>query len=295
VGRELGGEGYFPRGRSLLREVHEQRAVGLLYGQRALGVGAISPLSFVGTIRHSRSLEAPFNRLARTARTFETIFFGTRPQADEALAKVGRLHAGVRGALASDAGPVPAGTPYSALDPELMLWTIAVMADSARVFYELLVRPLAAAERDTLWREYVFLGELFGMPATVAPTGHAGLAAYWSEQIEGPHAHLTAEAREVGRAIMFSIPVPATRRPAMALHNLIMLGSLPAPVRSLYGLHWSSAHRAAFRGLVAALRAARPLTPNDLRVGANTRSFELVARAERALLAAGRTVPGALA
>lgn len=29
-------EGYFPRGRSMLRRVHGERAVGRLYGQRSL-------------------------------------------------------------------------------------------------------------------------------------------------------------------------------------------------------------------------------------------------------------------
>jgi hypothetical protein len=32
-------EGYFPRGRSILRMVQEERLVGLHYGQRALAIG----------------------------------------------------------------------------------------------------------------------------------------------------------------------------------------------------------------------------------------------------------------
>jgi hypothetical protein len=47
-------DGYFPRESSILRRVHEERAVGLLYGQRALGIGAIAPLNFIGTRLHSR-------------------------------------------------------------------------------------------------------------------------------------------------------------------------------------------------------------------------------------------------
>lgn len=288
-------DGYFPRGRSLLRSVHEERAVGLMYGQRALGIGAISPLNFVGTIAHSRSLDMPFKRLTRTAKAFETIFFAPRASADEVLAGVAGMHERVRGALPTAAGPVPAGTPYSALDPELMLWTIAVIADSARAFYELFVRSLSDVERDALWREYVLLGELFGMPRAVAPATYADFTAYWREQITGDGAYLTDDARAVGSAIMFSIPVPASRQPAMRLHNLVMLGSLPAPVRALYGLAWTPAQAAALRALAAALRAARPVTPRALRAGWNTRSFELVASAERALVAAGKPVPGALA
>src|SRR2546423_9210071 len=98
-------EGYFPRGRSLLRRVHEERAVGLLYGQRALGIGAIAPLNFVGTLRHTRARDAPFQRLVHTAKMFETIFFGTRAQADEVLEAVARLHPRARGELPQGAGP----------------------------------------------------------------------------------------------------------------------------------------------------------------------------------------------
>ena len=37
--------GYFPAGESMLRRVHGERAVGLLYGQRALLMQATDPLA----------------------------------------------------------------------------------------------------------------------------------------------------------------------------------------------------------------------------------------------------------
>src|SRR5829696_6762317 len=123
-------DGYFPRVSSVLRRVHEERAVGLLYGQRALGIGALAPLNFVGTLRHTRARDKPFQRLVHTAKAFETIFFGSTAEADAVLEAVWRLHERVRGELPEDAGPVRRGTPYSAFDPELMLWTVAVIADS---------------------------------------------------------------------------------------------------------------------------------------------------------------------
>jgi hypothetical protein len=51
--RSQGDEGYFPRGRSVLRQVHEEHLVGLFYGQRALCIGALAPLNYVGTSEHS--------------------------------------------------------------------------------------------------------------------------------------------------------------------------------------------------------------------------------------------------
>jgi uncharacterized protein (DUF2236 family) len=288
-------DGYFPRGKSMLRRIHEERAVGLLYGQRALGIGAIAPLNFVGTRLHTRALDKPFERLARTGKGFESIYFGSRAEADEVLDRVHRLHERVEGALPEDAGPFRKGTPYSAFDPELMLWTVAVIADSAQVFFELFVRPLSHAEREGLWQDYVRFGELFGMPREVAPASYSSFRAWWRGRLESEDAHLTAEARYLGSAIMFEIPVPLTRAPAMRLHNLVMLGSLPDEVRDLYGLSWSSVHALAFRAAVAAVRASRPVTPRSVRSGRCTGHFDLVAGTERARIERGQPVAGALA
>jgi uncharacterized protein (DUF2236 family) len=288
------GDAYFPPG-SILRRVHEQRAVGLMYGQRALGIGAISPVNFLGTLVHTRNPERPFHRLARTGKSFETIFFGSRSEADRILASVHRQHEAVRGELPEDAGPFPKGTSYSAFDPELMLWTVAVIADSAQVFFELLVRPLDDGERESLWQDYIRFGELFGMPRDVAPPTYPDFRRYWDERLRSDDSHLTEKARYLGSAIMFEIPVPATRLPAMKVHNLIMLGSLPPRVREMYGLPWSGAHAGAFRATVAAVRAPRPITPRRLRVGSNTTQFERVARTESNRLARGRPTPGVAA
>jgi uncharacterized protein (DUF2236 family) len=290
----LGDDGYFPRGRSALRQVHEERAVGLLYGQRALGIGAISPLNYVGTLQHTSALATPFQRLVHTAKAFETVFFGSRAEADRVLAMVHRMHVRVRGVLPDDTGPFRAGTPYSAFDPTLMLWTVAVIADSAQVFYELFVRRLTGPERAALWRDYLRFGELFGMPPEAAPASYSEFRAYWEETLAGDKVHLSEEARRTGAAIMFEIPVPSIRRPAMKLHNLILLGSLPARVRRLYGFGWTPLHAAAFRAAVAALRAPRPLTPASLRSGRNDSFFDVVADTERARIARGEPIPGVL-
>src|SRR3954468_3064245 len=125
--RAMSDGGYFPRGTSMLRRVHEERAVGLLYGQRAPGFGALAPLNFIGTRRHSKAVDQPFRRLVRTAKGFETIFFGTKGAAAGVLKRGDQMPPGVAGEIPEDAGPYPAGSRYSAFDPEMMLWTVGVM------------------------------------------------------------------------------------------------------------------------------------------------------------------------
>jgi uncharacterized protein (DUF2236 family) len=282
--------GYFPQG-SMLRKVQRERAVGLLYGQRALGIGAIDPRNFMGTLLHDRSADRPFHRLVATAKMFEAIFFGSRDKADRILEAVHRMHSQVQGTLPEDAGRFKAGTPYAAHDPELMLWTIAPAAESAVYFYELFVRELSQTELDEFWADYVRFGELFGMPASVAPTSWHGLREYVDAKVNGPDAYLTDEARVIGRAVMLDIPTSAARRGPMQAHNLVMRGSLPPRIRELYGLRWTPADALAFRATVTAARAARPVTPRAIRRGSCVAQFDDVAAAERRRIANGWTSP----
>jgi len=272
----------------MLRRVQGERAVGLTYGQRALLIGALDARNYVGTATHSRYRDQPFKRLVATGKMFETIFFGTRAEADRVLMAVRHMHASVKGELADDAGAFAPGTPYSANDPELMLWTIAVAADSAVRFYELLVGDLSPDERDAFWRDWVRFGELFGMPREVAPASWDDFLAWFGGRPAGDCMGLPEEARHVGRGVAFRIPVPRVEAPALELHNLILLGSLPPRVRELYGLRWDIAREVAFRAATRAIRASRPLSPRVLARGRNAGSFDRVARTEAARIAAGK-------
>jgi uncharacterized protein (DUF2236 family) len=283
--------GYFPRGTSVLRRVHEERLVGLLYGQRALCIGALMPLNYVGTSEHSYAKLTPFKRLVHTGNAFEKIYFGSRSEADRVLAYVRKLHLRVKGTLSEDVGITPAGTHYSALDPELMLWTVAVIADSAQYFYELLVHPLSAGEREALWQDYIGFGELFGMPRETVPSSYPEFRAWYDGKLASEEVCLTDEARYIGYATAFEIPLPRLHQPGKRVHDLLMLGSLPPRVRELYGIPYSQAEQRAFRGVSGAVRSARRFTPGPLVRGWNTKSFELVARTERRRIEHGRPTP----
>lgn len=288
-------DGYFPQGSSVLRQVQEERAVGLFYGQRALGLGALAPVNFIGTRNHTRLMDQPFKRLVRTAKMFETIFFGSKEDADRVLKIVHGMHQQVVGTLEEQVGPYAAGTPYSAFDPQMMLWTIGVMADSAVVFYELFVRRLSSDERDAFWQDYLRFGALFGMPTDDAPASWADFQRWLHGRLADDDHFLTAESRYVAHATMFSIPTSPSRRPGMALHNVIMRGTLPPVVREKYGLNWTPADELAFKALVASSKVSRVLAPARTLRGPCTRQFDDVAAAERAIVAAGRMPPGALA
>ncbi|MGN6720983.1 MAG: oxygenase MpaB family protein [Marmoricola sp.] len=280
-------DGYFPPS-SMLRFVQSHRAVGHTYGQRALIIGATHPVPYVGTSDRTGAKERPFERLARTAKAFEVIYFGSKAEADRLLRAVDSLHQHVNGELQRDEGTFPAGTRYDAFDPELMFWTMAMLADSSRVCFEALVRPLSIGEREDLWADWVRFGELFGMPRSAAPTTVIDFDEWLWSWIRGGRMHLTDEARIVGRAIAQDMPVPLALRPGITATNLVVRGLLPPEVRDLYGLRWTPAHELAFAAVTSAVRRSQRIVPNRFRFGDNRELHDLVIKTERERIARGR-------
>ena len=273
--------GYFPRGESVLRRVHGARVVGVLYGQRALLLQATHALAFEGLWASSGGKEAPFRRLAHTAQVLERIYFGTREEADRELVRVRRLHARVRGTTTRDTGPHPAGSRYRADSPELLLWIMACTADSALVTYETFVRRLRRGERERFWQDYLIFGELFGLPRSHAPGDFAEFRDYMHERTESRDLHVLPEAREICHTILFDMPVPAVRRPALSAMHFAVIGLLPARVREMYGLDWDLGRQLAFEAMKRAHRTAVPAVPASIRRGSCAEDYAAVAREER--------------
>jgi uncharacterized protein (DUF2236 family) len=238
---------YFPPGESIARRVHEERVVGVLYGPRAVILGALEPLTYAATMQSTRSKNYPFRRLARTAKIHEVVLLGTREEADEALESVRRLHDRVAGTLDQPAGVHPAGTPYSALDQELMLWTLAVIADSARAIYEALVQELSEAEREGLWQDYLFFGELFGMSRAAMPASYAEFNAWFGSRFEVPDLQPTPHAVATAPVLASEQPGSLLGRPILHFNNLMIKGTLPDRIRSTFEIRWTTLHQVAFR------------------------------------------------
>jgi uncharacterized protein (DUF2236 family) len=280
---------YFSHG-SLLRQVHGERVVGLLYGSRALCVGAANPLTYVATAIHSANLQAPFGRLARTAQMIEAIILGSREEADRLLIRVRAVHEQVIGRLPVDAGRYPAGTRYSALDSELMLWTLAVIADSTRYFFELFVHPLTDRDKETLWQDYLRLGELFGMPRAAAPTTYAQFRKWWHTYLDS-RLCLTDEAYHAGHATAFQLPLPHYASSLQQIYRVIVLGSLPRQVRDLYGLRYTGKDEAKFARTVKVIRFSRKVTHSRLARGRNDPIFRWIAQTERLRIEHNKPTP----
>ena len=225
--------GYFTD-ESMLRRVNRERALALA-GPRALLMQAAHPLAVAGLLAHSTALDEPYERLARTARVLSTIGFGSRRDADRVAARVRAMHGRVRGRLASPVGPYPAGTPYRADDPELLMWVLFTLVDSGTVVYRKYVRSMSRDEEAALWQDYRVVGSLFGLSDRAMPRTLDELHRYRREMLEGDHLHVSAWSRERARKIVLEPPVPWPARPLLETVNFVTIALLPDRVREQYG------------------------------------------------------------
>src|SRR3954471_8767156 len=147
---------------SMLRRVHRERPVAFA-GPRSLLLMAAHPVAFEGFFRSTGALDDPYARLRRTGDVLDAIAWGPRDRADRLTARVRAMHRTVRGALEQTAGPFPAGTPYRADDPELLLWILACIVDSSVLVYDQYVASMSERERDRYWADYKVIGRLFGL------------------------------------------------------------------------------------------------------------------------------------
>ncbi len=261
--------GYFPRGESVLRKVMDERLVGMLYGSRALVVGALEPMAFTGTYLRSRATRTGdyYGRLLDTQAAFEDVFFGTRAEADRTLARVARMHSRVSGTVEDGIGPdYPEGSTYDAHDPWLSLWTMGVLCESAYAIHRTYVRDLDAEEKVRYWEDWKLFGELFGMPADAAPETWEEFRSVYFGYIHSDRPHVLQMANRAAIAVV-KLPTPGAARPAQQMLYLLMAGTLPSRVRQLHGLSWGIAEQLAWLPLREAVRVGGHVIPAPLRQG----------------------------
>jgi uncharacterized protein (DUF2236 family) len=257
-----------------------REAVLLLTGARALLLQTAHPLVAAGVADHSRFRRDPFGRLRRTLEAMLSMIYGTRAEAEAAAAGVNAAHARVRGTLRQGTRVFPAGTPYSADDPELSRWVHATLVDSAIVGFETFVRPLEPEERDVLIRESGRIGALLHIPRSHAFSGAADFDAYLLEMTTGGILEIGDDASAIAASVMH----PLRRAPRFLGYSasFASLALLPPHLRAAYQLRWGARHERAWRALRASVRTARPRLPAALRVMPHAR------RAEAALRRGGR-------
>jgi uncharacterized protein (DUF2236 family) len=242
---------------SMVRRLHRERLV-LFSGVRALLMQACDPLAVVGFQRHSIIFDDPQTRLLRTDERMSRIYFGTREEAEETGRVVQAMHRRVKGKTPADYGPIPKGTRYDAADPELGLWVLATLADSALVYYERIFGSLAAEERERYWREYRQVGELLGLPPDSMPATHGELKDYVAGRLHDGSLWISGDRRDQAEAMILEPPYSGWQKaaviPLTETIRLISVGLLPPEIRRLFGFSWDPGREALLRSALLQLR-----------------------------------------
>jgi uncharacterized protein (DUF2236 family) len=252
---------------SVARRINRESFL-LLGGTAALLMQVAHPLVAAGVDQHSDFRRSPVRRLVRTVDTTLAIVYGERATAENALKRIGRSHAPVRGQAAD-------GRAYRARDPQLMLWVQTTLVLTSVRWYEAVMGRLSQAERDAYWAEGRFFAAELGVPERLFPKTYADLERYEAEMLRNeviPDRTAAAVARDVIRPYRWLPPI--LYWPTNALSAAL----LPASLREAFGLRFGVPQRLFFRAVIVALRALRLLLPERLTVVPQARRFEKAMR-----------------
>jgi len=265
-------------GVTISRIVNAERLV-LLGWTRAILLQFAHPLIAAGIYEHSHFRARPsaaVQRLRHTVRAMLDLTFGTPADRQRTLDKIMAIHKRVNGVLPEDVGPFPAGTRYSAEDPDLVLWVHATLIESVPMFYQMLVAPMTREQRDAYCSEAAAVAIALGARPDEVPTTGAALDAYLARTYASGVIVPGKQAKELAEAVL-SPPFGPLAAPGTFANRLLTLGTLPAALRTQYGFDWSDRDQRRFERLVAAIaRVRRALPPAAAKWRASRRHAALV-------------------
>ena len=211
--------------RSLVWRLNRDRTFPLS-GMRSLMIQALHPLAMAGVAQHSNWRRDPFGRLAATSSYLLTTTYGDTASALAAAAWVRKIHIHVRGV------DTETGLPYSAEDPDLLLWVHAGMVESIVTVIERYGRPLDPGDADRYVAEMVRFAEIVGVPAEMVPASVASLRDYLSSvQLR----QVTPAARDAIGVVLDPPDLDDELRDLWHDLGQVAVGTLPDWARDMYG------------------------------------------------------------
>ncbi len=241
--------------------------VMLLAWPRAILLQVAHPLVAAGVAAHSSFDSggcAAVHRLWQTVQAMLALTFGDDASQRGAIDGIRAIHRRVHGTLRETVGRFPAGTPYSAEDPDLVLWVHVTLLESMVIAHDALLEPLSADERDAYCAESAWVAVALGAREEDVPRdlGRDARAFCGASRTRARWRWATTAgrwARPCSRRRSGPLAVPLT-----PFVRFLTRAWLPEPVRRLYGLSWTEADARRLPRVLAILRAVRRVTPRRL-------------------------------
>jgi uncharacterized protein (DUF2236 family) len=221
---------FFPTD-SAIRRVHRE-GVLILGGGRALLMQIAHPAVAKGVAEHSSYRVDRIARLLRTLRSTLAVVYGSRAQADAAVAGINHLHKHVN------------GEGYDALDPELLVWVLATLIDTTFEMHEHFVAPVPAEEAVRYYEDICVIGGLLGIPEGRMPSDLASLRRYVEEM------STSLVVSDTARTICADLFAPLPKMgPSLWLMRHLTAGLLHPALREGFGLSWGRGREMQLTGL----------------------------------------------
>lgn len=249
----------------------DREMILLLGGGRALLMQLAHPKVAQGVADHSRFRKDPLGRLYQTMNTMWSVIFDEIPEAEASLQRIDHTHGRVQGTV-KQGDVLPAGTPYNARDPDLLLWVHATLVDSAIVTYELFVRPLSVQDKRQYYDETKRLALLLGVPESKIPASLEAFNDHMRAVIDADTITVGSTARAVAEEILY--PRPFILKLGGPLSAFITIGLLPPKLRRAYGLTWNNGKERVLRLLARSVRGLLPFVPAVFRIVPHARAAQ---------------------
>ena len=247
----------------VVRRINAERVAVLGWG-RAVLLQLAHPLIAAGVADHSgfgASPRAVARRLHRTIGAMLSLSFGDQQTHARTIHAIRAIHRRVHGRLREAVGPYPAGTPYSAEDPDLLLWVHATLVESIVLVYDDLVAPLDQAARDAYCRQAGDVARELG--SRDVPDRWTDLVAWLDATRRSGAIVVGPEARRVARGVV-APPLASLVWPAAWLSRTVTIGTLPDDIRAQYGFAWTPRQARQLECARWLVRTARRGTPRAI-------------------------------
>ena len=229
----------------------------LIGGARAAVMQVADPSVAAGVAQFSSYRTDPFGRLERTMDAMLTIGFGTPERREQVLEDLRGMHRAVRGRTRD-------GSPYSALDPELMYWVLATLVDTVMVVERRYLGRMRRVDRERYVDESRALADAFGIPERFVPEDLGAFRDYMAGRVAAIQPD--DDSREITRTLL-QPGLPVVPDLAFAPLDWITAELLPTTMRHRLGLaDLSTPQLAAVRSAQVMSRATLPLLPPQLSV-----------------------------
>jgi uncharacterized protein (DUF2236 family) len=218
-------DGLFGPGTVVWR-VHGDVTTMMVGGVAALLLQMLHPAVLAGVWDHSNFREDMLGRLRRTARFIALTSYGSREEAEQAIARVRAVHDKVVGTL-------PDGTAYAAGDPKLLAWVHVTEAISFLDAWMRYAEPeMSRRDQDRYFAEMARIATALGADPVPSSRGEA------ETLIQSMRSSLAVSerTREVARLVLAQRASSIAVAPVQALTFGAAVDLLPDWARRMHGL-----------------------------------------------------------